>query len=320
MFNYEKVFRYLDTDRAKNSITLSENEMRELLQFMFELGILYDKVSAYTLDSYIQKFYNRFSYKKGLQLFYFLQTISIFSPNKFYKPNELNKLISTNFRNLVPDLLYNFGLINYEQFYSIKKDDSNLIRPRELTELLHIMTDELMVLEKMQGIEYLKEKNDNRPGRKKKKEIKNYEGFPSSYKLSSEYVIIKDLFNKSEFLLLVRNFINKNESIKNHLIFTLNTMFFNSSKLMNINIKSEDRERLKNELFKKGNAKLIEDITQVTSFVLLLGSNEEIKNFSKAFIEDNLSSNDYTFILFLIKLSGLINKINIKKSKLKVEV
>ena len=100
----------------------------------------------------------------------------------------------------------------------------------------------------------------------KKKEIKNYEGFPSSYKLSSEYVIIKNLFNKSEFLLLFRSFINKNQSIKNHLIFTLNTMYFNSSKLMNINIKSEDKERLKNELFKKGNAKLVEDITQVTSF------------------------------------------------------
>ena len=59
----------------------------------------------------------------------------------------------------------------------------------------------------------------------KKKEIKNYEGFPSSYKLSSEYVIIKKLFNKSEFLLLFRSFINKNQLIKNHLIFTLNTMF-----------------------------------------------------------------------------------------------
>ena len=147
----------MDTDRAKNSINLSENEMRELLQLMFELGIQYDKVSAYTLDSYIQKFYNKFSYKKGLQLFYFLQTIRTLEPNKHYKPNELNKWISTNFRNLIPDLLYHFGLINYEQFYSIKKDDSNLIRPRELTELLHIMTDELMVLEKMQGIKYLKE-------------------------------------------------------------------------------------------------------------------------------------------------------------------
>ena len=97
-------------------------------------------------------------------------------------------------------------------------------------------------------------------------------------------------------------------------------MYFNSSKLMNINIKSEDKERLKNELFKKGNSKLVEDITQVTSFVLLFGSKEEIKNYSKAFIEDKLSSNDYTFILFLIKLSGFINKINIKKSNLKVVV
>ena len=299
----------MDTERAKNSISLSENEMRELLQVMFELGIQYDKVSAYTLDSYIQKFYNRFSYKKGLQLFYFLQTIMTLEPNKHYKPNELNKLTSTNFRTLIPDLSYNFGLIKDDQFYSIKKDDSNLIRPRELTELLHIITDELMVLEKMQGIESIKEKNDNRPGRRKKTEIKNYEGFPSSYKLSSEYVIIKGLFNKLEFLLLFKNFINKNELIKNHLIFTLNTMFFNSSKLMNIKIKSEDKERLKNELFKKGNAKLVEDITQITSYLLLFGSKEDIKNFSIGFIEDILSSNNYTFILLLIKLSGFINKL-----------
>ena len=309
MINYEKVFRYLGPERAKNSINLSENEMRELLQLMFELGIQYDKVSAYNLDSYIKKFYNRFSYKKGLQFFYFLQTIMTLEPNKHYKPNELNKLISTNFRNLLPNLLYNFGLINDEQFYSINKDDSNLIRPRELTELLHIMTDELMVLDKMQGIEYIKEKNDNHPGRKNKKEIKNYEGFPSSYKLSSEYVIIKNLFNKSEFLLIFRSFINKNESIKNHLIFTLNTMYFNSSKLMKIKIKSEDKERLKNELFKKGNAKLVEDITQITSFLLLFGSKEDIKILSIGLIEDILSSNNYTFILFLIKLSVFINKL-----------
>jgi ABC-type siderophore export system fused ATPase/permease subunit len=86
-------------------------------------------------------------------------------------------------------------------------------------------------------------------------------------------------------------------------------MFFNSSKLINIKIKSEDKERLKNELFKKGNAKPVEDITQITSFLLLLGSKEDIKNFSIGFIEDILSSNNYTFLLFLIKLSGFINKL-----------
>ena len=172
MINYEKVFRYLGNEKAKNSTNLTENEIMALLQLMFELGIQYDKVSAYNLDSYIKKFNNRFSYKKGLQLFYFLQTMMTLEPNKHYKPNKLNKMISTNFRNLLPDLLYNFGLINDEQFYSIKKDDSNLIRPRELTELLHIMTDELLVLEKIQGIEYIKEKNDNHPGRKEKRNKK----------------------------------------------------------------------------------------------------------------------------------------------------
>jgi len=86
-------------------------------------------------------------------------------------------------------------------------------------------------------------------------------------------------------------------------------MYFNSSKLMNIKIKSEDKERLKNELFKKGNVKLVQDITQITFFLLLFGSKEDIKNFSSDIIEDILSSNNYTFILFLIKLSGFINKL-----------
>lgn len=86
-------------------------------------------------------------------------------------------------------------------------------------------------------------------------------------------------------------------------------MYFNSSKLMKIKIKSEDKERLKNELFKKGNAKLVEDITQITSFLLLFGSKEDIKILSIGLIEDILSSNNYTFLLFLIKLSGFINKL-----------
>ena len=86
-------------------------------------------------------------------------------------------------------------------------------------------------------------------------------------------------------------------------------MYFNSSKLMNIKIKSEDKERLKNELFKKGNVKLVQDITQITFFLLLFGSKEDIKIFSSDIIEDILSSNNYIFILFLIKLSGFINKL-----------
>ncbi len=86
-------------------------------------------------------------------------------------------------------------------------------------------------------------------------------------------------------------------------------MYFNSSKLMKIKIKSEDKERLKNELFKKWNAKLVEDIIQITSFLLLFGSKEDIKIFSIGLIEDILSSNNYTYILFLIKLSVFINKL-----------
>ena len=87
-------------------------------------------------------------------------------------------------------------------------------------------------------------------------------------------------------------------------------MYFNTSKFFNIKIKSEDKERIKNELFIKGNAKLVEeDIIQRTSFLLLFLSEEEIKNLSIDLIDYHLSSNDYTFILFLITLSYLINLI-----------
>ena len=65
---------------------------------------MYNKVSAYNLDSYIKNFIINFHIKNGLQLYFFLQTIMTLSPNKLYKPNELNKMISTNFKNLIPNL------------------------------------------------------------------------------------------------------------------------------------------------------------------------------------------------------------------------
>jgi hypothetical protein len=155
------------------------------------------------------------------------------------------------------------------------------------------MTDDLNILKKVEGIENIKEKHDIHPGRKINKEIKTYEGYPSRYKLSNDYIIIKNLFNNPEFLLLFRNFITKNESIKNYLIFTHNTLCFFTSKIFNLKIKLEDKERIKNELFIKGNGKLVEeDIIQKTSVLLFL-SEEEIKNFSIDVIDSILSSNDF---------------------------
>jgi hypothetical protein len=262
------------------------------------------------LESYTKKLSKKFSYKKGVQLVYFLLIIMTLEPNKLYKPNELNKMASHYIRNLVPDLLHNFGMITDDQFYSIKIDESNLILPRELTELLQIMTDDLNILKKFEGIENIKQKHDIHPGRKKIKEIETYEGYPSRYKLSNDYIIIKNLLNKPEFLLLFRNFINKNETIKNYLIFTFNTLYFFTSKFFNIKIKLEDKERIKNELFIKGKAKMVEeDIIQKTSVLLLFSSEEEIKNLSIGLIDSILSSNDYTYILFLISLSYLITLI-----------
>ena len=61
---------------------------------------------------------------------FFLEIIMTLEPNKPYRPNKLNKIISNNFRNFIPNLLNNLGLVNDEQLISIKKDD-DLISPRE---------------------------------------------------------------------------------------------------------------------------------------------------------------------------------------------
>ena len=43
--------------------------------------------------------------------------------------------------------------------------------------------------------------------------------------------------------------------------------------------------------------------------LLFYTSKEEIESLSSSFIDAILSSNDYTYLLFLINLSGLINKL-----------
>jgi hypothetical protein len=297
----------LDTEKAKNSTNLTENEIMALLQLMFELGIQYNKVSGYNLDSYIKKFYNKFSSKRGLQLKFFLEIIMTLDPNKPYKPNELNKIISNNFRNFVPNSLNNLGLINDEQLISIKKDD-NLISPRDMTELLQIMTDDLNILEKFHGNKKIKKIHGVHPGRKDNTIKTNFEGFPSWYKLCKDFIIMKNLLNKPESCLILRNFINKNQHLKNYFIFSLNTIHYNTSNILNKKVKTEDKERLRNEL----NIKLStqqEELIHILHKLLLFSSKEEINNLSRGFIDAILSTNDYTYLLFLIKLSGLINKL-----------
>ena len=91
MINYEKVFWYLDTEKAKNSVNLSENEIMALLELMFELGMIYKNFSSYDLESYSEKFYNKFTYKKWLQLYFFLDRIFFLEPNILYRPTELKQ-------------------------------------------------------------------------------------------------------------------------------------------------------------------------------------------------------------------------------------
>ena len=306
MINYEKVFRYLGNEKAKNSTNLTENEIMALLQLMFELGIQYNKVSGYNLDSYIKKFYNKFSSKRGLQLKFFMEAVLTLVRTKLYTPNELNKIISNNFRNFVPNLLYNFGLINDKQLISIKKD-GNLISPRDLTELLQIMTDDLNILEKIKGSKKIKKIQGIHPGRKDNTIITNHGGFPSYYNLSVVFFNLRNLVIKPESCFILRNFINKNRYLKNYLLFNINTIYLNSSDLLNKKIKSENKERLRNELTKKLSTQQ-EELIHILHMLLLFSSKEEINYLSRNFIDAILSTNDYTYLLFLIKLSALVNK------------
>ena len=73
--NYENVFWYMDTKEAKNSVNLSEIEIVILLDLMIELSIMLNKVSSHDLESSTEKFHIIFTYKKWLQLYFFLQTI-----------------------------------------------------------------------------------------------------------------------------------------------------------------------------------------------------------------------------------------------------
>ena len=193
----------MDTEKANNSVNLSENEIIALLELMFELGIMFNKVSSYGLESYTEKFYNKFTYKKWLQLYFFLGTIFILNPNQFYRPTELNKIISDNVKNLISNSRI-FGLITDEQLITIKTN-GNLISPIELTELLQIMVNDLKILENIKGINNVKKVNHIHPGRKDDK-ITKYEGFPSGYRLSEDFITKKNLFNKTEGIILLKKF------------------------------------------------------------------------------------------------------------------
>ena len=156
----------MDTEKAKNSTNLTENEIMALLQLMFELGIQYNKISLYDFDSYVKKFYNKFSSKRGIQLYCLLGTVMNLEPNKSYKPNQLNNITSKFFRKYVPDLLSILGIIHEESSFSIKNNMENLISSREMTELLQIIKDDLKMLRNVQGRKKITESYISRPGRR----------------------------------------------------------------------------------------------------------------------------------------------------------
>ena len=81
----------METEKAKNSVDLSENEIIALLEIMFDLGIMSKNLSYYDLESYTEKFYNKFTYKKWLQLYFFLTTVFTLDPNKHYRPNRVKQ-------------------------------------------------------------------------------------------------------------------------------------------------------------------------------------------------------------------------------------
>ncbi len=123
MTNYEKVFRQLDNEKAKNYVNLSEKELRAFLELMFELGIQYNRISIDDFDSYVKKFYNKFSSKRGIQLYCLLGTVMNLDPNKSYKPNQINNITSNFFRKYIPDLMITLGITSEENSFSIKNNN-----------------------------------------------------------------------------------------------------------------------------------------------------------------------------------------------------
>jgi hypothetical protein len=100
------------------------------------------------------------------------------------------------------------------------------------------------------------------------------------------------------------------------LFFNLSIIFYKSSQLISKSVKIEYKETLQNEMYKKLNPEREFKLP----FLLLFCSKEEIISLSTDIIDTILSRDDYTFLLFLIKLSAFIHKLNTNKSKLKVAV
>jgi hypothetical protein len=236
-------------------------------------------------------------------------------PNKSYRPKQLNNITSNFFRKYIPDLMSTLGVMSEENSFAIKNNSENLISSREMTELLQIIKDDLKMLKNVQGIKNT-DSNASRPGRKESNSLDNNEGFPSKYGISDEFLMIKALFNKFESVALIRDLINNNKIIKNYFIFNLSIIFYNSSQLINNTIKTEYKEKLQIEIYKKQN----HEREFKLPFLLLCCSKEEIKRLSTDIIDTILSRDDYTSLLFLIKLSAFIHKHNINKSKLKTMV
>jgi hypothetical protein len=295
----------LGTEPAKNSVNLSEDEIIALLEIMFDLGIMSKNLSYYDLESYTEKFYNKFTYKKWLQLYFFLSIVFTLNPKKHYRPNELNNIISNNIKKMISNLRI-FGTITDEQLISLK--EGNLISSTELSELLQIMVRDLKMLENIKGAKNIKKVNDIHPGRKDN-EVTKYEGFHSEYILSNDFFTKKKIFTGPGRRLL-KNFISKNQLVRYHFIFILNTICYNSSKIINKKITIQHKERLKNEIINKKINLQEDNFYQIFNLLLLFyNTKEEIQTLANNYIDAILSSEDYTFLLFLFNISVLINKL-----------
>ena len=235
--------------------------------------------------------------------------------NKSYKPKELNNITSNCIRNYIPELMSTLGIASEENSLEIKNSE-NLFSSREMTELLQIIKDDLKMLKNVQDRKKITEFYISRPGRKDSTLLEDNEGFPSIYRISDEFLMIKSLFKKPESVSLLRDFINNNKIIKNYFVFNLSIIFYNSSTTINNAVKTEYKEKFQSEIYTE---KKLEREFKLP-FLLLFCSKDEIKSISNNLIHRILSRDDYTFLLFLMKLSAFIHKLNTNKSKLKIVV
>lgn len=232
---------YID---PKNFAKISNEELEILFQFVLEIG---------EFSQYFMNFINNFS--KGVSvtrkkldtnlwnnLSLFFQIMDYLEESKEYTPRELNFYGNIIAQKIQSDGLQRIKRVNSQEKKNItnkneiydkstKECSTNkgLFSDRDLNSVLK-WSVKLKILENFQK-DQLKKLQRKYPGRKKEKKKNNngiqvlpsYEnllsegGYPSAYKISNEYIILKKISKNKELVPFIINLIINNSNVKKYL-------------------------------------------------------------------------------------------------------